>query len=181
MDWQVTLGLFALRALVARCCVDNWRINWYGRRSALRKRGCDRPSKLHILWLQFTDIELSFAKPFDGQANMTFRLALSFLYIALIPSHCLAADDPRRPKPCESGHIFTQHRTASYDFATTSWERAERNAFIYRTCVENHDVQKSLFGLDPPWSVQVISRARAIPTSVHDHSQLIRPRMSPVA
>jgi hypothetical protein len=76
---------------------------------------------------------------------MTPRPLLCVIYCFLTCGYCLAADDPRKPKPCESGHILTQHQTASYDFATTSWERAELNAFIYRTCVENHDSQKSLY------------------------------------
>jgi hypothetical protein len=76
---------------------------------------------------------------------MTPRHLLLLLGTFLTFSQCLAADDPRKPKPCETGHILTQHQFPSYDFATSSWERAELNAFIYRTCVENHDLQKSLY------------------------------------
>jgi hypothetical protein len=76
---------------------------------------------------------------------MTSRLVVLLVGTFLICSHCFAADDPRKPTPCETGHILTQHHLPSYDFATASWERAELNAFVYRTCVENHDVQKSLY------------------------------------
>jgi hypothetical protein len=76
---------------------------------------------------------------------MTIRLLVLLLASFLVCSRCLAADDPRKPKPCEGGHDLMQHQSPPYDFATASWERAERNAFIYRTCVENHNRQQSLY------------------------------------
>jgi hypothetical protein len=82
---------------------------------------------------------------------MSIRVTLSIVFMTLgMAQTATGADDPRKPKPCEARHILVPHKPPGYDFATTSWERAEKNVFVYRTCAENHDGKKSLY-ID--WSI----------------------------
>jgi hypothetical protein len=56
---------------------------------------------------------------------------------------CAAAGPP--PKMCGDDRKMNDHPIDGYDFATTSWVRAEANAHIYRTCVENRKQPKSVW------------------------------------
>lgn len=49
------------------------------------------------------------------------------------------------PKLCGSDRKMNDHPIDGYDFATTSWVRAEANAHFYRTCVENRKQPKSVW------------------------------------
>jgi hypothetical protein len=69
--------------------------------------------------------------------------ALGSAVVAITAATAFAANtpplpDPRQPQKCEAGHILTPFNPPGFDFAATSWYRAEKNAFIYRTCIENH-------------------------------------------
>ena len=49
------------------------------------------------------------------------------------------------PKMCGTDRKMNDHPIDGYEFATTSWVRAEANAHIYRTCVENRKQPKSVW------------------------------------